>query len=341
MTPLVSIIVNCYNQGHYLDRSVKSVLSQTLTDLECIIIDDGSTDNTRQISESLMALDSRVNYYFQENKGLASARNFGVSKAKGEWIQCLDADDWIHEDKTRFQLEHLAGHEDQEVVFYCDYDRVLIDPNGTIIDRQPHIIGCLTKEELIERLLTPDFLSSSPHPALQQATLMRKSVFLRHPLQEGLKAMVDRYFALEIASEEISFIYTPLVGAFYTKHQSNMTNDWTYLVKSYANFYQRVADQHPNLMQFCQRSLTFFIDDSIKEKSQTQFEKFAKFVQFPIYLLDGKIKIRGRSSLNLAFMIRQLIPTTLLYEKTDNLPRKILGILSKPLDRFYQSKAGD
>ena len=340
MTPLVSIIVNCYDQGHYLDRSVKSVLSQTLTDLECIIIDDGSTDNTRQISDDLMALDPRVSYYFQENGGLASARNFGVSKAKGKWIQCLDADDWIHEDKTRFQLEHLAGYEDKEVVFYCDYDRVLIDPNDTMIEHQPHIIGRLTKEEFIERLLTPDFLSSSPHPALQQATLMRKSIFLKYPLQEGLKAMVDRYFALEIASENIRFIYTPLVGAFYTKHQSNMTNDWTYLVKSYTDFYQRVADQHPDLMQFCQRSLTFFVDDSIKEKNQTQFEQFAKFVQFPIYLWEGKIKIRGRSRLKLAFMIRQVIPTTLLYEKTDNLPQKILGILSKPLDRLLSFKGG-
>ncbi len=341
MTPLVSIIVNCYNQGHYLDRSVKSVLSQTLIDLECIIIDDGSTDHTRQVSEALMALDSRVSYHFQENEGLASARNFGVSKAKGEWIQCLDADDWIHEDKTRFQLEHLTGYEDQEVVFYCDYDRVLISPNETIIDHQSHIIGHLTKEEFVERLLTPDFLSSSPHPALQQATLMRKSLCLKHPLQEGLKAMVDRYFALEIASENVNFIYTPLVGAFYTKHQSNMTNDWTYLVKSYADFYQRVADQHPSLMQFCQRSLTFFIDDSIKGKNQTQFEQFAKLVQFPIYLLDGKIKIQGRSRLKLAFRIRQIIPTTLLYEKTDNLPQKILGILSKPFGQLLSSKAGN
>ena len=340
MAPLVSIIVNCYNQGCYLDRSVKSVLSQTLTDLECIIIDDGSTDNTRQISESLITLDARVKYYFQENAGLASARNFGVSKAEGDWVQCLDADDWIHENKTRFQLEHLTGYQDQEVVFYSDYDRVLIDSSERIIDHQPNIIGALTNEELIERLLTPDFLSSSPHPALQQATLMRKSIFLKHPLQEGLKAMVDRYFALEIAEDEdITFVYTPLVGAFYTKHQSNMTNDWNHLVNSYAVFYERVAKQHPKLMQFCQKNLLFFVSEAIKEKNQTQFEQFAKFVQFPIYLADGKIKVWGRSSLNLAFIIRRLIPTTLLYEK-GSLTQKILNLLSKPLTRWMPSKSG-
>ncbi len=337
MTVLVSIIVNCYNQGRYLDRSVKSVLSQTLTDLECIIIDDGSTDNTRQVADSLMALDSRVNYYFQENLGLASARNFGVSKAKGKWVQCLDADDWIHADKTRFQLEHLGEDLDREVVFYSDYDRVLIDPNEAIIDHQPHTIGALTNAELIERLLTPDFLSNSPHPALQQAMLMPKSLFLRHPLREGLKAMVDRYFALEIAAEDIPFVYTPLTGAFYTKHQSNMTNNWTHLVNSYANFYQRVAEQHPNLLQFCQKSLVFFVSQAIKEKNQTQFDQFATFLQFPVYLADRNIKIGGRSWLNLVFTIRRLLPTTLLYEN-GRLSQKVLNLLSRSLTRWMPSK---
>ena len=339
MAVLVSIIVNCYNQGRYLDRSVKSVLSQTWTNLECIIIDDGSTDNTRQVAEAWMALDSRVSYYFQENSGLAAARNVGVSKAKGEWVQCLDADDWIDADKTRFQLEHLGDYIDREVVFYSDYDRVLIDPNDTVIDYQPKIIGPLTKAELIERLLTPDFLSSSPHPALQQATLMPKSLFLRHPLQEGLKAMVDRYFALEIAAEDIPFVYTPLTGAFYTKHQSNMTNDWSHLVNSYADFYQRVAEQHPNLIQFCQKSLIFFVSQAIEEKNQTQFDQFATFIQFPIYLSDSKIKIWGRSWLNLAFTVRRFLPTTLLYEK-GHLSQKILNLVSRSLTRWMPSKNG-
>lgn len=336
--PLVSIIVNCYNQGHYLERSVRSVLSQTFVDLECIIVDDGSTDNTRQIAESLMVLDSRVKYYFQKNGGLASARNFGGSKAKGEWIQYLDADDWIHEDKTRVQLEASQNYEGKKVVFYCDYERVSIDADNTILEVQPHVIGHLTQEEFIQRLLTPDFLANSPHPALQQAMLMRKSVVLQHPFQEGLKAMVDRYFALELAVEDVAFVYTPIRGAFYTKHQSNMTNNWVYLKNSYASFYQRIADQHPHLIHLCQKSLAFFVDEAFREKNQAEFKQFVKFVQPPIYLLDSKIKITNSTLLNLAFLIRLLIPTTLIYEQDTPLLQKLIRLLAKPFNSLTSAR---
>ena len=205
MAPLVSIIVNCYNQAHYLERSVKSVLAQTLTDLECLIVDDGSTDNTRQVAENLMALDSRVRYCYKENGGLPAARNFGVQQAKGEWIQCLDADDWIHEDKTRFQLEHLKGWENQEIVFYCDYERVFIDADEKIVERQPNLIGNLNSEELIQRLLIPDFLAGSPHPALQQCMLMKRSIFEKCHFPEEMKALGDRYFGIDILVNGVTF----------------------------------------------------------------------------------------------------------------------------------------
>ena len=124
MAPLVSIIVTCFNQERYLEKSVKSVLSQTFTDLECLIVDDGSSDRTREVAEHLMTIDSRVKYFHKENGGVSSARNFGFRQAQGEWIQFLDADDWIDKNKTSFQLSHLNGLDGKNTVFYCDYERV-------------------------------------------------------------------------------------------------------------------------------------------------------------------------------------------------------------------------
>lgn len=100
----VSVIIPCFNCAQYLPRAVGNVLSQTFTDLECIIVDDGSTDDTRKITETLMKTDSRVRYLFKEHGGVSAARNFGIKHAKGEWIQQLDADVCLHKDKIRFQL---------------------------------------------------------------------------------------------------------------------------------------------------------------------------------------------------------------------------------------------
>ena len=107
MNPLVSVIIPCFNCDKYLEEAVESVLAQTFTNFECLIVDDGSTDNTRQISESLVRRDSRVKYYFQDNNGVASARNFAIRQARGEWIQFLDADDWLHQD-NKYQYQRYS-----------------------------------------------------------------------------------------------------------------------------------------------------------------------------------------------------------------------------------------
>lgn len=93
--PLISIIVPCYNQSQYLDECLQSVLHQTFTDWECIIVNDGSPDNTEEVAAKWVEKDARFHYYKKENGGVASARNFGIERAKGEWILPLDGDDKI------------------------------------------------------------------------------------------------------------------------------------------------------------------------------------------------------------------------------------------------------
>jgi glycosyltransferase involved in cell wall biosynthesis len=93
MTPLVSIIVPCYNLAQYLDEALQSICNQTYTDWECSIVDDGSTDNTKEVAQNWVAKDSRFVYLHKENGGVSSARNFGIEKAKYEFILTLDADD--------------------------------------------------------------------------------------------------------------------------------------------------------------------------------------------------------------------------------------------------------
>lgn len=91
----VSVIVPCYNQAQYLDTALQSVLSQTYQDWECIIINDGSLDNTEDIGRLWQDKDSRFTYCTKKNGGLPGTRNFGIEKATGVYILPLDADDYI------------------------------------------------------------------------------------------------------------------------------------------------------------------------------------------------------------------------------------------------------
>jgi glycosyltransferase involved in cell wall biosynthesis len=93
--PLISVIIPCYNQAVYLDECLQSVLSQTYSNWECIIINDDSPDNTSEIVQKWLEKDKRFQYIHQKNQGVASARNAGIDRAKGTWILPLDADDKI------------------------------------------------------------------------------------------------------------------------------------------------------------------------------------------------------------------------------------------------------
>lgn len=125
--PLISVIVPCYNYAHYLSATLNSILEQTISDWECIIIDDGSTDNTKEIAENYCSNDNRFIYSYQNNQGLSSARNKGINRAKGKYIQFLDADDMIAPEKMKEQLSCFESKPDLDIV-YSDYK--LMDTNA-------------------------------------------------------------------------------------------------------------------------------------------------------------------------------------------------------------------
>jgi glycosyltransferase involved in cell wall biosynthesis len=119
MNKLVSIIVPCYNQSIYLDEALQSVLEQTYNDWECIIVDDGSTDNTKQIAANWIEKDNRFIYHYKENQGLCSARNTGINISKGIYILPLDADDKISKEYIELAVVEFQKNENLKVV-YCN-----------------------------------------------------------------------------------------------------------------------------------------------------------------------------------------------------------------------------
>lgn len=94
---LFSFIVPCYNVQDYLEKCVKSILSQTYRNYEIVLVDDGATDSTPQLCDRLAASDERIYVYHKENGGLSDARNYGMERAKGDYFVFVDSDDFISE----------------------------------------------------------------------------------------------------------------------------------------------------------------------------------------------------------------------------------------------------
>jgi glycosyltransferase involved in cell wall biosynthesis len=105
MNPKVSVVIPTYNRGDKVGLTIDSVLAQTITDREVIVVDDGSADGTGKVLEK--AYGNRIRYYFQTNQGVSVARNRGIAEARGEWIAFLDSDDQWEKDKLDWQLQAM------------------------------------------------------------------------------------------------------------------------------------------------------------------------------------------------------------------------------------------
>ena len=115
----VSVIVPIYNAEAYLDKCVKSIISQSLRDIEVILINDGSTDNSLFIAEKYAKLDSRVRVINKENSGPAASRNIGIREAKGEYIGFVDSDDYVSYDM--YEKLYALSKENETEIAMCSY----------------------------------------------------------------------------------------------------------------------------------------------------------------------------------------------------------------------------
>lgn len=120
LSPTVSIIVPCYNHGKLIAETVRSIACQTFTDWECIIVNDGSTDNSEEIILALAEKDDRIRYFRQPNKGPSGARNLALDKIRGKYVQFLDADDILDPPKLDLQVAQLSNCTDLAIA-YCDF----------------------------------------------------------------------------------------------------------------------------------------------------------------------------------------------------------------------------
>tara|TARA_B110000444_G_scaffold250359_1_gene276629 strand:- start:93 stop:836 length:744 start_codon:yes stop_codon:yes gene_type:complete len=177
MNTQVSIITPSYNSSQYIRETVQSVISQTYSDWELIIVDDGSIDNSDLIIKELVSSDSRIKaFYLKENKGVAFARNKAISEASGRYIAFLDSDDIWSSDKLEKQLKFMKIN---AIAFsFTSYQpfssfksyKVIHAPQKISYEEllRNTIIGCLTvviDTELIKKIFIPDYATSQDYAA--------------------------------------------------------------------------------------------------------------------------------------------------------------------------------
>ncbi len=178
---LVSVVIPTYNHGHFVTEAVESALAQTYHPIEVIVVDDGSSDDTREI---LRCYGDRIRYVFQENKGLSAARNTGIRVARGEWIALLDSDDIWAAEKLETQLRCLDKHPSAGLVGALNKSDASFGP-------PPVPLGCVTVRVL-------DFLTSTPFGP--SSALIRRDVLEEvGGFDETLRSVEDRDMWLRIA----------------------------------------------------------------------------------------------------------------------------------------------
>lgn len=181
----ISIIVPVYKAELYLHKCVDSILSQTFSDFELLLIDDGSPDSSGKICDDYEANDPRIRVIHKENGGASSARNVGLGNAMGEWVCFVDSDDWI--EHNCLEVIHRYAVEDELDCIQFSYKR--IDKNGIVV---------LTEAGETSVMNLKDYIDAGVFCFRAGGTLLKKNVIdsVNLRFKEGLKLAEDQLFML-------------------------------------------------------------------------------------------------------------------------------------------------
>jgi glycosyltransferase involved in cell wall biosynthesis len=206
MAELCSIIIPTYNHGKFIERSIECALNQTYPNVEVIVVDDGSTDDT---PKRIARFGDRIRYIWKENSGRGDNRNVGIKQSSGKYIQFLDADDTISSEKLRIQASILESDETLALVYS---DCTCTDPSGEHIENASYPLGI--DEDPLSILVFRSLFGI--HAALtRREAIISVGMFDMHPY-----AQEDWDLWFRIALEGYGFKYVPGELAHYDQQGS-------------------------------------------------------------------------------------------------------------------------
>ena len=248
MNPKISIIVPIYNAQKTLERCIDSILNQDFSDFELLLIDDGSKDDSGKICDMYAGKDSRVRVIHKENSGVSASRNLALQEAKGEYLQFLDADDWITPNATRLFAESLEKNQCDMVI--ADFYRVIgerLSHKGSIDEG-----GVLSREEFANNMMEnpADFYYGVLWNKLYKKSIVEKYGLCMNP---KISWCEDFMFNLEYIRhcEAIFVLQVPVY--YYVKTKGSLVSQSMSLTKTiktkmmvfeyYTDFYKQVLPE--------------------------------------------------------------------------------------------------
>jgi glycosyltransferase involved in cell wall biosynthesis len=240
--PLVSVILPVRNGESFVAEAIDSVTRQTHQNIELVVVDDGSTDRTRPIVDSLARNDSRIRVISQEAAGVARARNRGIASARGDYIAPIDADDVWEPAKIEKQVERML-QSDRVGLVYTWW--VWIDRKGVVLDRSPR---WRVEGDAFETLLQVNFTGNASVPLFRRKCLEEVGGYNESLFRSGAGGCEDWELALKIADRySVAVVPELLVG--YRRRSDSMSSARTNMWRSQNAVLQAALRLRPGLSQ--------------------------------------------------------------------------------------------
>lgn len=216
-TTLISVVVPTYNYGRYLHRVLDSILDQWADDLELIIVDDGSTDDTARIVDGYLPRFASIHYLYQPNAGAAAARNHGIRVAKGRFILPVDADDELIPGAIAVLRAMVKATPGTDVIIGA---HVSVHPDGRERTRLPAPVPDMSAKAKICRYLLQKRISFAP-----SSILITRELLIKRPYAEQLRSGEDiPVFAYLLVTAQKIMITDQVIARIH-KHPDSLRND--------------------------------------------------------------------------------------------------------------------
>jgi glycosyltransferase involved in cell wall biosynthesis len=227
--PLISVIIPCYNQGHFLSEAIESVFNQHFQEVEIIVVDDGSTDCTKAVVQKY----PEVVYLYQANQGPSAARNAGICRSQGAYLVFLDADDWLVCDALNTNLQYLKAND--EVAFVAGA-HIQLNEQYQLVRR-----SC---QPLVEGGAYANFLVSN-YVVMHGAVMYRRWVFDHFRFDPALRGCEDYDLYLKVSREYLVVHHDKVIAA-YRKYAQSASTDFSHMIETGLMVKKRQQDSLKN-----------------------------------------------------------------------------------------------